>query len=490
MSAASRYCNLWRIDPASDRTGYKRCFLPLANDFFQSQGLSEAEEDRGDRSQQRNLQTDLLSRFQAPAVDTTERAQAGLCLRCYVSEPILNACRKIDHLFGDDRSFTYRDLLPFVLNDDGKTLMVLDSDGKTYLTLDPTGKPQTTAYQCFSLQILRTFKPNAQSSMSLDNWTYLQTKQNPELKNFLSEFGFKQLSDWALLNRTRSKQLQQLAERNRHLIAAFHAVYRRDRHQQHQGTKRCLDPTTGQLQEMVTYLKARNITIQPNQLITELRRVALQLRQFDLWSHREPLEVEDPETGDRLIRSELPQDIASEYNVEQQEQQEMLEFFHKQLQLALVHSIKQAISDRITYLKKSKGYAAFADRFIPGLHLYYSQGIALKEIADLLKMSGWAQARRVLNPGELINIVRTLTIRQVLDQMLKKAEEKGLTALPPQPDYLENLAKQIEALADAEIFQEAFEEIQAGKNRLMKSVYAQQLCFYLEECTKVTQGVS
>jgi hypothetical protein len=66
--------------------------------------------------------------------------------------------------------------------------------------------------------------------------------------------------------------------------------------------------------------------------------------------------------GDRLIRSDLPQDIASEYNVEQQEQQEMLEFFHKQLQFALVHSIKQAISDRITYLKKSKGYAAFAER--------------------------------------------------------------------------------------------------------------------------------
>jgi hypothetical protein len=61
-------------------------------------------------------------------------------------------------------------------------------------------------------------------------------------------------------------------------------------------------------------------------------------------------------------RSDLPQDIASEYNVEQQEQQEMLEFFHKQLQFALVHSIKQAISDRITYLKKSKGYAAFAER--------------------------------------------------------------------------------------------------------------------------------
>jgi len=47
---------------------------PLAKDFFQSQGLSEAEEDRGDRSQKRKLQTDLLSCFQAPAVDTTDYA--------------------------------------------------------------------------------------------------------------------------------------------------------------------------------------------------------------------------------------------------------------------------------------------------------------------------------------------------------------------------------------------------------------------------------
>lgn len=43
--------------------------------------------------------------------------------------------------------------------------------------------------------------------MSLDNWTYLQTKQNKELKNFLSEFGFKLLSDWALLNRARAREM-------------------------------------------------------------------------------------------------------------------------------------------------------------------------------------------------------------------------------------------------------------------------------------------
>jgi hypothetical protein len=490
MGAASRYCNLWRIDPAGDRTGYKRCFIPLAKEYAQQQGLSETEDVSSDRSQQKNLQADLLSCFQAPVADLIERSKAGLCLRCYVSEPILNACRKLDHLFGQDQSFTYRDLLPFVLNDDGKTLVVADSDGKYYFTLDPSGTPQPTTYRCFSMQILRTFKPNTKSSMSLDNWAFLQTKQNPDLKNFLSEFGFKQLSDWALLNRTRSKQLEQLVERDRHLIEVFHSVYRRDRSQQHQGKQRCQDPTSVQLQEMVTKLQLRKITIQPPELMSDLRRVALQLRQYDLWSHREPLELDDPETGDRMIRSDLPPDSSSENNLEQQEQQELLAFFHEQLHLALVDAIQQEVGAQITYLRKSKGYAAFADQLIPGLDLYYRQGIALKEIADLLKMSGWAQARRVLNPGELISSVRTSTIRRVLTQMLNKAAEKGLTQLPPEPDYLENLAQQIEALADAEVFQEAFEEIQAGKNRQMKSVYAQQLCHYLEACIKVTQGVT
>jgi hypothetical protein len=464
--------------------------IPLAKDFFQTFEFNKIDEKLGDRFELQRLQNDLLLRFQTSTFDPIERSHAGLCLRCYISENILNACRKIAHLFGQTQSFTYRDLLPFVLNDDGKMLIILDSDGKTCFTVNNTEKSKiTTTYPCFSIQILRTFKPNSKSTMNLDNWAYLQTKQNPELKNYLSEFGFKQLSDWALLNRTRIKQLEQLAERDRHLIKVFHAVYRRDRSQNRQSSNRCPDPNSLQIKEMLTHLQMHNITLSPNELMVELRRVALQLRQFDLWNYRVPLEVEDSETGDRVIRSDLPQNLSSVCNVEEQEQQEILVFFYTQLKAALIHSIQQEISARITYLKKSKGYAAFADQFIPGLQLYYREGIALKEIADLLKMSNWAQARRILNPGELINGVRTLTIRQVLDQMLKKAEEKGLTPLPPQPDYLENLVKHIETLADAEIFQEAFEEIQAGKNRLMKSVYAQQLCSYLEECTKVTPGV-
>jgi hypothetical protein len=87
----------------------------------------------------------------------------------------------------------------------------------------------------------------------------------------------------------------------------------------------------------------------------------------------------------------------------------------------------------------------------------------------------------VLNPGELLAKIRALTVQQILDKMLEKAQDMGLTKIPAAPDYLKNLSEQIEAFADAEIFQQAAEEIKAGKNRSMSSLYAQQLRVYFEK---------
>ena len=110
------------------------------------------------------------------------------------------------------------------------------------------------------------------------------------------------------------------------------------------------------------------------------------------------------------------------------------------------------MSDRLKTLEHSKGYAAFAHLFLPGLQLYYSRGLSLRETAELLGMSNWAQARRILNPGEAIATVRTLMIGQLLERMLQIAQAKGLTQIPSSPDDLEALVAQIEAFADAEIF--------------------------------------
>jgi hypothetical protein len=390
-----------------------------------------------------------------------------------LARPILKACQKIDSLFSGDKSFTYKDLLPFVLNDDGKTPIILDSDRKTQLILDENGIAKTSTFKFFTVEVLRTYNADA-SSMSLDNWVYLQTKQNSEVKDFLSEFGFQNLSDWALMNRVRLKQIERLSVRDRHLVEVFHSVYRRDRQNQRQvGAKRCPDPSTAQLQEMLKSLQQRGVVINtPIELTKELKHVATQLRQYDIWSYREPLEIQDPDTGNYTTRADLPNDSQDELDVEQRE---IIEFLHEQLKLALVGAIEQQISDRLSELQKSRKYAPLANQFIPGLQLYYCQQMPLKDVGPKLGMSSWDQTRRILNPGELLSKVRTSTIQQVIEKILEEAHSKGLTEIPPKIEYLKTVVEQIEAFADAEIFQEAAEEIRGGKSRSLDSLYAQEL---------------
>ncbi|MBW4478231.1 MAG: hypothetical protein KME54_15540 [Tolypothrix brevis GSE-NOS-MK-07-07A] len=471
MSATSRYWHICRISLKSQRAGYEYSLVPIAEKFCQQKIPG---------SQTREMQAFLLSyfySFNSPKVDVATLAEAGFCLRCYISEPILKACKKIDSLFIGDKSFTYRDLLPFVLNDDGKTPIILDSDRKTQLLVDANGETKTSTFKFFTVEVLRTYNADA-SSMSLDNWAYLQTKQNTELKDFLSEFGFQHFSDWALMNRVRPKQIQRLSVRDRHLVEVFHSVYRRDRQNHRQaGAKRCPDPNNTQLQEMLKSLHQRGVVINtPIELTKELKHVATQLRQYDIWSYREPLEIQDPDTGNYITRVDLPNDSQDELDVERRE---MIEFLHEQLKTALVESIEQQISHRLSELQKSRKYATFADQFIPGLQLYYCQQMSLKDVGTKLGMSSWDQTRRILNPGELLSNVRTRTIQQVIEKILAEAHSKGLTEIPPKIEYLKTVVEQIEAFADAEIFQEAAEEIRAGKSRSLDSLYAQELRFSL-----------
>jgi len=480
MNALSKYWNIWCIRSAGDQIRHQRRLVPLAQQFVQQhllnlESIATASTKTAFPSAAQSL---LLSQFRAhdPAA-AISRAQAGLCLRCYVSDPILKACQKIASLFSGDKLFTYQDLLPFVLNDDGQALILLDAENATQLKVDETGETQPASYKVFAVDVLRTYQRNSQASLSLDNWAFLQTKQHSELRNFLSEFGFQHLSDWALLNRVRVKQLEQLLERDRHLVEVFHAVYRRDRRKQ-QRVSRCTDPTDSQLKEMRELLQQRGVVIQsPSELLKALKQAAKQLRQLDIWQSREPLEIQNSETGNCELRVDLPVDACNQLDTEEQE---FLEFLHQQLTLALETSIQQSIQTQIAQLEKSKRYAGFAACFIPGLCLYYCEGLSLRDIGPQLGMSSWDQTRRILNPGELLSNVRRLTVEKLLEPILAKAQSHGLASMPPEPSYLKTLSEQIEAFVDAEIFAEAASEIKAGKNRLMDSVYAQQLKQYIK----------
>jgi hypothetical protein len=146
------------------------------------------------------------------------------------------------------------------------------------------------------------------------------------------------------------------------------------------------------------------------------------------------------------------------------EEQEFLEFLHHQLSSALAQSLETALQTQIANLEKSKRYAPFASYFIPGLRLYYCEGLSLKEIEPQLGMSRWDQTRRILNPGELLNNVCRLMVQQLFEPILEKAQSKGFTSMPPELSYLKTLTEQIETFVDAEIFDEAASEIKAGKN--------------------------
>jgi hypothetical protein len=484
IPASSRFFHMWQVCAASDDQGFQSRLLKSAQEFIEKAPLTDINSSKdlhSSTSPSQTLQSDLLSAFyrKDAAVDFTRAAQAGLCLRCYVSEPILKACQKIDSLFNGQGCFTYRDLLPFVLNDDGKTLIVLEADDKKQLALDPAGKAQAATYSIFSVKILQTFKPNLKSSMSLDNWTYLQTRQSPEIKKFLSEFGFQQVSDWALLNRVRTSQLECLPDRDRQLTTVFHAVYRRDRHQQPRHSIKCPNPTSRQLQEMLARLQAKGILYSgTEQLLTDLKQVASQLRQYDIWCNREPLDVYDPTTNAYSVRADLPHETSHSTDVEQQE---FLAFLNQQLMTTLTEAIEQCIRDRVATLAGSKRYRSFSSAFMPGLLLYYRQGLPLRDIAPQLGMTSWDQARRILNPGELLSQVRTLTVDRFLKQTLAKAQKMGFTQQPPDPDYLSSVVEQIEAFVDTKIFQNAAEELRAGKNRSLNSIYAQHLILTLEK---------
>ena len=476
MNASSKYWQMCQISLAQEKSGYEYRLVETARELVKQTVSDSPQAQNGD------IQTRLLDQFypQNSAIDPPCRADAGFSLRCFVSHPILKACQKIDSLFASNKSFTYRDLLPFVLDDDGQTAIVLDQDGHTQLIVDERGKTKTSPYKFFSVKILGTYNPDDQSRMSLDNWAYLQTKQNKELKNFLSEFGFKLLSDWALLNRARVKQLESLSKRDRNLVEVFHEVYRRDRRKErHQGVGRCPDPNGYQLREMLDYLQQREIVINSTvELMKELKQVVTQLRQYDIWSCRAPLEIQQPETGTYVSRPDLPHDSINETNYEEEE---FLDFLHHQFLLVLMSAVRREIENKITKLQKSKRYAPLAKQFIPGLQLYYCQGKSLKEIAPQLGMTSWDQARRILNPGELLSRVREECVQELLESILSRASMKGLTKIPPKPDYLKTLAEQIEAFADEEVFQEAAAEIKAGKHRSLNSFYAQQLRLYFEE---------
>jgi hypothetical protein len=451
MSELSKYWKLVRIDAAESGRGYKLEQISPAQEFF-----VEKFPDPGDRQgQARDKVQRTLMQLSRTFIGKEENS-AELCLRCYVSYPILQACQNRARLFGSGNGFTYRDLLPFVLNDDGK--------------------PQKGTFIPFSVEILNSF--SLEHHCSLARWTDLRVRRNPEMNHFLLEQGLRFCSDWALLNRVDPKNLE---AHDRHLVEVFHQVYRRDRPQQHrQGIRqKCFDPTDNQLQEMQLALCDRQMLIHSSQsLLSQLKRIAYTLRQEEIWGRRgypltEPLEITDPDTGETNLK-EIP-DQTYINDPEAKERLELQAFCYKQLLDCLDQGIRGGIGEHIRSLEQRPRYAHFAHKVKSALRLLYFENKSQSQIAVSLGMTNQAQVSRVLNPKDLLLSIRHRTIAALLHRILEKVKELGIVESPMSPDYLSNLMQQLDVFVDEQIFQAALAEINASRNRSMSSLYAQHL---------------
>ncbi len=112
------------------------------------------------------------------------------------------------------------------------------------------------------------------------------------------------ISDWAILNDTKSKQLQRILAEFHHLseseirlacllLESYHAVYRRDRLEQRRNLlnsgqariqRRCLPPTATQLDEIARLLNAKaTLRLETEEVLNHLQNLAKGLQQYRIF---------------------------------------------------------------------------------------------------------------------------------------------------------------------------------------------------------------
>ncbi|MEM8544750.1 MAG: hypothetical protein AAGF66_12260 [Cyanobacteria bacterium P01_H01_bin.119] len=529
-TSSNRYWEILCLDPSSG--GPEKRVIAAASQFFQGYvrqrssvavsaqgtpqgGADEESQQRSRRSSQPPqansghlaVQRLLLLIFQRQGSEQDVRvlANAGLCLRCYVSHGILLACRQLAYVFSGTQTFHHHELLPFVLDDDGSDAIVLNPAGHPLKVL---GNAQMTplSYARFTVEVIRRFDLGAQEHFNLNSWIHYQTRQQPEIKQFLSERGFSALTDWALLNQINKTQLSQFSDGDRAIVQVFHQVYRRDRRQGGRQRRKCPNPTPAQLQEMAERLGAQQSgsgAPMPAQILPQLHRIAKTLRQLEVWQRRGmPVHVslnQLDETGQELLQSVV--DPRGSNTVEAIARQEL----QAQLPTCLKQGVIQGLRSYIDHLHQRPRYRALAHKVVPALRLIYQDGQSQAQVAERLNLTNQAQVSRLLNLKELLNRIRHCTVNQVQTLLLKdglfnppnysgdysgdiETCDRGAALGSPTPAEVAAVIRQIEQFVDAEVLliPAADAAVPPSAQQTMTHLYrqylAQHLAQHLEAC--------
>jgi hypothetical protein len=440
-----------------------------ARTFFQRQGLENISELEKQRY--------LFSLFWDTQTNEITRAEALLCLRCLVSRFSMEACRHLSNAFGLGKC-TPADLFPFVVDDDG-ILIIIDGNNqhlqivsakpimifalllmlhhrlyvlaivlvKEYLQKQidlSIYLPQ--AYKRFSVECLHKYKWESSSALSLKNWVELRVRQHPMVRDCLG-LG---LSDFSLLKRVSDRKLQYLPPDESCLAREFRTIYRQHSIQNPELVKSF--ESTAQL--LLNNLGNNSQRFQSLEgLIARLKNIANNLREqnssISIYEVPEPILF--PEEGENLL-DEMESEIES------------LKLLLKQRQL-------QAIQSNLNKMRNSTTYSRYLDKVIPGLRLYYCDGLSYPAIAGKLGLSSTDQAHRIIGATPILNLVRSQSSTPLNLFFTRIVREFNLSYHP----------EEIEALPERAIFCPAAQDMRyPGSPRPMQSFYSRCMCETIE----------
>lgn len=467
MRVASKYWTLIRTDP---HRGRKSSEVAAARAFFGDRFLRE-----NANASEVAIESQLIGWFRAGMSGQKDQSPepAELCLRCFVSGAIEQACIQLELQFGRAHGFTRYDLFGFVLN---------DVDLRCSL-----GAPVfagESLYQPLATEILHGFDP---TRSRLSTWTNRLVKQERSLSAFLLERGVYLVGDWAILNDTQPKQLRrilgefhQLAdveiEQNQILLASYHAVYRRDRANSLSG--KCTLPTPEQLQRISDRIALKTGEQRlPQVILDQLQTLATFLRQYRLYRRNRAFPAQS--LDDLALNSREPA-AATQRDRADETQQEFLNLYRQHLIDCLDRALADAIGDRIAYLERRKSNRA--KQFIDALHLLHCQGQAMEVIAAQIGLKAQYQVSRLLTLRQLRATVKQKLLEQLLSCTLKTAIDYA------NPDCLQALQERLEIALNEEIDEILAEaQIEAelkNKESPLKSLFARRLCHYLDNLNR------
>lgn len=418
-----------------------------------------------------NEVSDALIQKQLLELSRNNSSQQSLlaqrCLLCFISWQVENVCLTLEQKFGKFHGFTYRDLLPYVLDDDGNLQL-------------------SSTYQCFAKEILETFNPEKSSLIS---WTSRKVKQHKKLNEYLLECGLYLLSDWAILNDTKLQQLQNILgefhsltkleiEQAHKLLEAYHKIYRTERLRQQANNKtkgRCNPPTIQQLQRIAEVLETKGIySLSTETVMQKLQNLASQLRQYRIHIRGGlfPTDSLDKQLNENsTLIEQIPAPNTDNIIAENDEIKKFLKTYRLQILNCLDNALNTVIESRMKKLQKKDTNKA--NQFLIALYLFHCQRLSMSEIAKNLGLRAQDTITRLLKLKEFRADVRQEMLVKLKEYVMDIAQNYST------PTHLMSLEMQITDALDEQInnlISKAEVEAASMQSNLAISSFSERLC--------------